>query len=173
MDSGNAFVVISHLAPDHTSLLSSILQRSTSMNVSEAVDGEAVKANSIYTIPPNKEMTIEGGVLRLSPPEEARGHRMPINLFYSSLAKDLKEKAVGIILSGTGTDGTLGLGEILKNGGTSFVQIPSTARYDGMPTSAIQAGYAKAVMAVEEMGEALVSVLGKKKSSHDEALIPI
>ena len=164
--------MISHLAPDHESLLSSILQRSTSLNVSEAVDGEAVKANSIYIIPPNKEMTIVGGVLRLSPPEEARGHRMPINLFYASLAKDLKEKAVGIILSGTGTDGTLGLGEILKHGGTSFVQLPATARYDGMPTSAIQAGYAKAVMTVEEMGEALVGVLGKKKASHDEVIPP-
>ena len=171
-DSGNAFVVISHLAPDHASLLSDILQRSTSMVVSEAIDGMHVMANCIYIIPPNKEMTIYGGVLHLAPPGMARGHRMPIDLFFSSLANDLKEKAVGIILSGTGTDGTLGLGEILKNGGTSIVQTPTTARYDDMPTSAIAAGYARAVLPVEKMSEALLHRPVKKGSSQADRIPP-
>ena len=170
VNTGSAFVVISHLSPDHESLLSDILQRSTAMDVSEAVDGMPVKANFVYIIPPNKEMTISGGVLMLTPPGEARGHRMPIDLFFSSLAKDLKEKAVGIILSGTGTDGTFGLGEILKNGGTSIVQTPSTARYDGMPTSAIQAGFASVVLPVEEMPEALAAPPSRKNSRQDESI---
>ncbi|MDO9053970.1 MAG: chemotaxis protein CheB [Gallionella sp.] len=157
--SGMAYVLVSHLDPSHASILTEILQRSTSMPVLEVQDQMAVQADHVYVIPPNRDMAIFHGVLQLSVPEKARGLRMPIDAFLRSLAEDMGERAVGIILSGTGTDGTLGLRAILGAGGVSLVQEPESAKYDGMPESAINAGYATQVLPVEKMPEALMSGL--------------
>lgn len=156
-DSGMAFVLVSHLDPSHESILTEILQRSTAMPVIEAHDQLVVSPNAVYVIPPNREMAILNGALQLSVPERPRGQRMPIDTFLRSLAQDQAENAVGIIFSGTGTDGTLGLRAILGGGGISLVQKPDTARYDGMPSSAIQAGYASHVLPVEEMPAVLLA----------------
>jgi two-component system CheB/CheR fusion protein len=154
-DSGMAFVLVPHLDPGHDSILTEILQRSTTMPVVEAQDQMTVVPNTVYVIPPNRDMAIFHGTLQLSVPERPRGHRMPIDTFLRSLAEDQGEQAIGVILSGTGTDGTLGLRAILGAGGVSFVQEPATAKYDGMPASAIRAGYATYVVPVEKMPEAL------------------
>ncbi|MEI8029605.1 MAG: chemotaxis protein CheB, partial [Comamonadaceae bacterium] len=151
VDSGLAFVLVPHLDPGHESLLTEILQRSTSMPVVQAIDQVAVAPNHVYVIPPNREMAILSGVLQLSVPEQVRGQRMPIDGFLRSLAEDQAERAIGIILSGTATDGTLGLRAILGAGGVCMVQEPATAKYDGMPQSAINAGYATHILPVEQM----------------------
>ena len=152
-----AFVLVSHLDPSHASILTEILQRSTTMPVIEIQDQMKVAPNSVYVIPPNRDMAIFHGTLQLNVPDQPRGQRMPIDAFLRSLAEDQGERAIGIILSGTGTDGTLGLRAILGAGGVSLVQEPATAKYDGMPNSAINAGYATHVLAVEKMPEALLS----------------
>ena len=156
-DSGMAFVLVPHLDPDHASMLTQILQRSTAMPVVEAQDRMAVKPNGVYVIPPNRDMAILHGALQLCVPEQPRGHRMPIDAFLRSLAEDQGDRAVAVLLSGTGTDGTLGLRAILGAGGVSFVQEPTTAKYDGMPASAIQAGYATYVLPLGKMSQALVA----------------
>ncbi len=158
-DSGMAFVLVQHLDPDHPSLLTEILQRATAMPVTEAQDQVVVMPNTVYIIPPNRDMVIFHGTLQLSVPEKPRGQRMPIDAFLRSLAEDQGEKAIGIILSGTGTDGTLGLRAIVGAGGISLVQEPTSAKYDGMPASAIGAGYATHVMPVDKMAEALRAVV--------------
>jgi len=156
-DSGMAFVLVQHLDPNHASLLTEILQRTTTMTVVEALDQIPVEPNCVYVIPPNRDMAIFHGKLQLSVPNEPRGQRMPIDAFLRSLAEDQQENATGIILSGTGTDGTLGLRAILGAGGVTLAQEPATAKYDGMPTSAIQAGYATHVLPVDKMPEALLA----------------
>jgi two-component system CheB/CheR fusion protein len=155
---GMAFVLVPHLDPSHVSLLTEILQRATAMPVHEALDQMAVEANHVYIIPPNREMAILGGVLQLSVPEQVRGQRMPIDGFLRSLADDQGEHAIGIVLSGTATDGTLGLRAILGAGGVCMVQEPSSAKYDGMPLSAINAGYATHILPVEQMPAMLLKV---------------
>ena len=153
--SGMAFVVLQHLDPTHSSILTEILQRSTSMPVAEALDQVDVKPNHVYVIPPNREMGITHGVLNVSLPKKPRGLHMPIDSFFRSLAEDKAEFSVGIVLSGTGSDGTLGLRAIHGAGGLCLVQDPATAKYNGMPGSAIQAGFATQVLAVEAMPRAL------------------
>jgi two-component system CheB/CheR fusion protein len=152
---GLAFVLVPHLAPSHVSMLTEILQRSTKMAVIEAQDQVKVEPNCVYIIPPNREMAIFHGKLQLSAPTLPHGQRMPIDGFLRSLAEDQNENAIGIILSGTGSDGTLGLRAIYGAGGICFVQDPTTAKYDGMPTSAIKAGYVSKVLPVGKMAEAL------------------
>ena len=155
--SGLAFVLVSHLDPGHVSILTEILQRSTAMPVLEAQDQMVVVPDTVYVIPPNRDMAIFRGALQLSVPEEPRGQRMPIDAFLRSLAEDQGERAVGIVLSGTGTDGSLGLRAVLGAGGVTLVQEPGTAKYDGMPSSAIKAGYATHVLPVEKMPAALIA----------------
>lgn len=154
-DSGMAFVLVPHLDPSHSSLLTEILQRATTMSVAEALDQIAVEPNRVYIIPPNRDMEIFHGELQLSVPTEPRGHRLPIDNFLRSLAEDQQENAIGIILSGTGTDGTLGARSIYGAGGITLAQEPSTAKYDGMPTSVIHAGYATHILPADKMWEAL------------------
>jgi len=156
-DSGMAFVLVQHLDPTHASILTTILQRSTAMPVLEARDQMAVEPNHVYVIPPNRDMAIFHGVLHLMMPDEPRGLRMPIDGFLRSLAEDQGARAIGIILSGTGTDGTLGLRAIVGAGGISLVQEPSDAKYDGMPTSAIRAGYVTHVLPVGRMPQVLIT----------------
>jgi two-component system CheB/CheR fusion protein len=161
--SGMAFVLVQHLDPAHASMLTSILQRCTSMHVVEVTDNLRVAPEVVYVIPPNRDMVIYNGCLQLSVPEQPYGHRLPIDSFLRSLAEDQAERAIGIILSGTGTDGTLGLRTILGAGGLTIVQDPATAKYDGMPTGAIRAGCASLVLPVEKMPEALLN--GKRALS--------
>ncbi|MDP1596054.1 MAG: chemotaxis protein CheB [Methylotenera sp.] len=158
-DCGMAFVLIQHLDPSHGSILTEILQRSTQLPVVEAQDQMQVAPNTVYVIPPNRDMAIFHGKLQLSVPNEPRGQRMPIDTFMRSLAEDMGERAIGIVLSGTGTDGTLGLRTIIGAGGISLVQKPESAKFDGMPTSAIQAGYASYILPAEEMPQQLMGDL--------------
>jgi len=155
-ESGMAFVLVSHLDPGHNSMLSDILQRVTTMPVQEVQDQTKVLPNNVYTIPPNKDMTIFHGTLNLSVPEHARGLRLPIDSFFRSLAEDQGERAICVILSGSGSDGTLGLRAIHGAGGISFVQEPATAKYEGMPTSAVQSGLASYVLPVDQITAQLV-----------------
>jgi len=156
-DSGMAFILITHLDPDHPSMMTEILQRITEMPVHEAQDQMAVMPNHVYVIPPNRDMSIFHGILHLSVPENPRGLRMPIDFFLRSLAEEQGERAIGVILSGNGSDGTLGLRAIHGAGGITFVQEPSSARYDGMPVSAIRSGLAAYILPVEKMPEQLMS----------------
>jgi two-component system CheB/CheR fusion protein len=135
-----AVVVIQHLDPKHGSLTTDILSRTSPMPVAEAVDGIPVEPDHIYVIPPNRMLRILGGVLKLSPRIESRGQHLPINVFFQSLADDRKNQAIGVVLSGIATDGTVGLSAIKKEGGLTFAQDPKTAQYDGMPRSAIFSG---------------------------------
>jgi len=172
-DSGVAFVLVQHLDPDHPSMLTEILQRATAMPVTEARDQIAVMPNNVYIIPPNRDMAIFHGALQLSVPDKPRGQRMPIDAFLRSLADDQGENAIGIILSGTGTDGTLGLRAILGAGGVSLVQEPTSAKYDGMPASAIGAGYATHVMTPDTMPEALQAVVRRLAVAPQQAPSPV
>ncbi|MBA3034565.1 MAG: PAS domain-containing protein [Gammaproteobacteria bacterium] len=156
-DSGLAFVLVPHLDPGHASILTDILQRSTVMPVVEVADQMVVQPNQVHIIPPNRDMAIFHGTLQLSVPESPRGQRMPIDSFLRSLAEDQGERAIGIILSGTGTDGTLGLRAILGAGGITLVQDPVTAKYDGMPASAIHSGYATHSLPADKMSAVLLS----------------
>jgi two-component system CheB/CheR fusion protein len=156
-DCGMAFVLIPHLDPGHASMLSDILQRNTTMPVHEAVDQSKVQPDHVYIIPPAKDMAIFHGVLQLSDPEHARGLRLPIDSFFRSLAEDQGERSICVILSGSGSDGTLGLRAIHGAGGVSFVQEPATAKYDGMPRSAVQSGLATYVLPVDKITGQLVA----------------
>ncbi|MCX7140242.1 MAG: PAS domain-containing protein [Proteobacteria bacterium] len=165
-DTGMAFVLVPHLDPGHESLLTEILQRATAMPVVQVLDQTRVEADHVYVIPPNREMGILNRVLQLSMPELARGQRMPIDAFLRSLAEDQAERAIGIILSGTASDGTLGLRAILGAGGICMVQEPSTAKYDGMPQSAIAAGYVTHILPVEKMPAMLQEVASRSAFRH-------
>lgn len=156
LETGLAFVLVQHLDPNHESLMADLLAKYTAMSVAQAVDGLHVTPNHVYVIPPNHYLSMQDGVLHLSPPTERRGMRMPIDYFLRSLAEELGEKAICVILSGTGSDGTLGLREIKGRGGMTMVQEPATAQYGGMPHSALATGLVDYRLAVENMPQALV-----------------
>lgn len=156
-DSGMAFVLVSHLDPDRKSMLGELLQRRTRMPVLEAQEGAVVQPNHVYVTPPNRYLTIEKRALRLAVPQETRGMRMAVDHFLRSLAHDQGEHAIGIILSGNGSDGTLGVRTLNGAGGIALVQDPATARYEGMPRNAIATGLADYVLPVEQMPETLIS----------------
>ena len=139
-DPGMAFVLVQHLAPDHSSILAELIQRSTRMKVFEVVDGMAVQMNCTYIIPPNCDMAFLNGTLQLLKPAAPRGHRLPIDFLFRSLAQDQRERAIGIVLSGTGSDGTLGVRAIKAEGGMVMVQNPDSCEFDGMPRSALATG---------------------------------
>jgi len=155
-DSGIAFVLVPHLDPNHESLMVELLARRTAMPVVEAAEGMAVLANHVYIIPPNKYMTMSGGVLRLTGPVERGDWQTSIDVFLRALADDQQEKAICIILSGTGSHGSLGLKAIKAQGGLTIVQDPGTAEYKHMPQSAVATGLADYVLPVEQMPEALI-----------------
>jgi two-component system CheB/CheR fusion protein len=150
-NSGMAFVIVQHLDPTHKGILVELLQRGTSMQVFQIKDRMRVKANCVYVIPPNKDLSILRGVLHLLDPLAPRGLRLPIDLFFRALAEDQQEHSIGVILSGMGTDGTLGLRAIKEKGGSVFVQSPETAKFDGMPHSAIDAGLADVISAAQDL----------------------
>lgn len=138
--SGLAFIVVQHLDPTHKALLAELLQRVTEMPVREATRDLRVEPNCVYVIPPNTELSVVAGVLKLRPPVEPRGMRLPINALFSSLASEQGERAIAVLLSGMGSDGTIGMQAIKAAGGLTAVQQPETAEFDMMPKSAIAAG---------------------------------
>ena len=162
-DSGMAFVLLQHLDPTHESLMVELLARHTTMNVVQIENDMPVEPDHIHVIPPNTSLTIRNGVLLLGKAVEHRGMRMPVDYFFMSLAEDQQENSICIILSGTGSDGTLGLKEIKARGGLSMVQEPETAQYDGMPRSAIATGLADYVLPVEQMPAALASYVSHSR----------
>jgi chemotaxis response regulator CheB len=127
-DTGLAFVLVSHLDPTHKGIMPELLQRVTTMEVQQAKDGMKVQPNSVYVIPPNKDMSILHGTLQLLEPSMPRGLRMPIDFFFRNLAEDQKAKSIGIIFSGMGTDGTLGLKAIKEKLGVVMIQDPGSAK---------------------------------------------
>lgn len=156
-DPGMAFVLVQHLAPDHKSLLTELIQRSTQMKVYEVEDGMVVQPNCAYIIPPGRDMAFMNGTLQLLEPIAPRGQRLPIDFFFRSLAQDQHDLAIGIVLSGTGSDGTLGLRAIKAEGGMAMVQSPDSAEYDGMPTSAIATGLVDYELAPSKMPAQLMA----------------
>jgi two-component system CheB/CheR fusion protein len=156
-DSGMAFVLIQHLDPTHESLTAELLGKHTKMPVRQVAGDVPVLANQVYVIPPNKYLSISKGILRLTPPQvERRAMRMPIDFFFRSLAEDQQERGIGILLSGTGTDGTLGLKEIKMVGGMAIAQDPRTIQHGGMPQSAIANDAVDHVLPVGKMPETLL-----------------
>lgn len=154
---GMAFVLVQHLSPDHVSLLAELVRRYTTMPVSEVTDGVEVKPNQVYIIPPNTDLELQDGSLRLTAPSARRGLRLPIDRFFRSLAREKRERAIGLVLSGTGMDGTLGVRAIKGEGGLTMAQTPETAAHDGMPRSAIATGMVDVVAAPSEMPHALTT----------------
>lgn len=152
-----AVVVIQHLAPLHESMLPELIGKASQMPVLEAVDGMVVEADYVYVLPPNKELTIVAGVLQLRPRNEAAPH-LPIDRFFRSLAQERKTNAVGIVLSGSGSDGALGLRAIKAGGGITFAQAPQTAQHDGMPAAAITTGCVDFVLTPRDIAVKLVAV---------------
>jgi chemotaxis protein methyltransferase CheR/two-component system CheB/CheR fusion protein len=166
-----AFVVIQHLDPNQKCIMPELLQRTTKMNVVQADNMMKIEPNCVYVIPPNKDLSVLHATLFLLEPLAARGLRLPINFFFKTLADDQQEYAVGIILSGMGSDGTLGLEAIKQNAGLSLVQSPESAKFDSMPQSAIHAGLADIVAPVQDLPKRLVALLEHTFSASLPAVI--
>jgi chemotaxis methyl-accepting protein methylase len=154
-----ALVIVQHLDPTHKGILPELLQRATEMKVIQVKDRTRVQPDCVYVIPPNKDMSILHGILHLFEPAAPRGLRLPIDFFLRSLALDQEERSIGVILSGMGSDGTLGLRAIKEHAGVVLVQKPDTAKFDGMPRSAIDAGLADIVAPVDELPGKLLAYL--------------
>jgi two-component system, chemotaxis family, CheB/CheR fusion protein len=165
-DTGMAFVLVQHLAPSHASALAEILSRATKMPVTEVRDEPIVEPNHVYVIPPDRSMIIVRGALQLFP-REGRGAPHPIDQFFRSLAVEQRHRAIGVVLSGTATDGTLGLGEIKAEGGITFAQ-DETAQHEGMPHSAIASGCVDFVLAPAEIARE-IALIGQHPYAVTEA----
>jgi two-component system CheB/CheR fusion protein len=157
--SGMAFIIVQHLDPTHKGIMAELLQRATGMKVVQVKDRTRVRPDCVYVIPPNKDMSILHGVLHLLEPAAPRGLRLPIDFFLRSLAQDRQEHSIGVILSGMGSDGTLGLRAIKEKAGVVLVQEPATAKFDGMPRSAVDAGLADIVAPVSELPGKIIAYL--------------
>src|SRR3954468_24686088 len=155
-ESGLAFVVVMHLSPDHESNLASILQARTSMPVTQVSEAVKVRPNHVYVIPPNHQLTFEDSTLHLMPPQQPLGRRVTIDLFFRTLAQAYGQRAVCVILSGTDSDGVIGLKHIRAQGGLTIVQDPNEAEYDSMPATAISTGMVDWVLPVSEMSAKLL-----------------
>jgi len=164
---GMAFVIVQHLDPTRKGLMPELLQRITRMKVMQVTDRTRVRPGCVYVIPPNKNMSILHGVLHLFEPSAKRGQRLPIDFFLSSLALDQQQKAIGVILSGMGSDGTPGLRDIKEKGGLAVAQEPSAAKFDSMPRSVIDAGLADIVAPADELPERIMAYL--ERPPHAEA----
>ncbi len=156
-DSGMAFVLVQHLAPDHTSILGELIRRFTRMPVYDVVDGMVIRRNSIYIIPPNTDLALFHGRLHLLAPITPRGIHLPIDHFFRSLAQDKGEAAICIVFSGAGSDGTLGVRAVKEVGGMVMVQTPESAEYESMPRNALATGLVDYVLPPEEMPAQLLA----------------
>ncbi|QPC88836.1 PAS domain-containing protein (plasmid) [Mesorhizobium sp. NBSH29] len=167
-DCGCAFVVVLHLDPKRESELARVLGARTAMPVVQVKDGMRLAPDHVYVIAPDSDLTVREGALHMAKPVAPRGHGHPVDVLFSSLAKDQRERAIAIVLSGTGSNGTEGLKEIRAEGGMSLVQAPETAKFDGMPRSAISAGMADHILAPEKMPEILLAYI-----RHDYISAPV
>ncbi len=172
-----AYVLVQHLDPSHESVLTELLAKATEMPVRQVTDATPVEPNHAYVIPPNVDMIIAQGILRLTPRTETHGHHMPIDRFLRSLAEDQRSNAIGIILSGTASDGTLGLAAIKAEGGITFAQDEKSAKFDGMPQSAIAAGCVDFVLPSDAIARELARIrahpyLATSSSSRTAELVP-
>ena len=156
-DPGMAFVLVQHLAPDHRSILSELIRRCTRMQVFEVEDGMPVQINCVYIIPPNRDMAFLHGTLQLLEPAAPRGQRLPIDFLFRSLAVDQREHAIGVVLSGTGSDGTLGIRAIKGEGGMAMVQNAQSCEFEGMPRSVIATGLVDYELPPAEMPAQLIA----------------
>jgi two-component system, chemotaxis family, CheB/CheR fusion protein len=175
-DTGLAFVVIQHLSPDFRSMMDELLARHTSMRIHRVEDGMLLEQDSVYLIPPKKEMIVSDGRLLLTDKDPSQAMSLPIDLFFRSLAQDAGNRAVGIVLSGTGSDGSRGIRGIHEAGGLVMVQSEESALFDGMPRSAIETGVADLVLPPQAMPEALLKLLGhpegEGRGQAEEGLAP-
>ncbi|HEX5085443.1 MAG TPA: chemotaxis protein CheB [Blastocatellia bacterium] len=157
-DTGMGFVVVQHLAPNHESVLTEILSRAIKMPVTEVRDGMPVEPDHVYVIPPDTNMAILHGRLNLMPRANVVGQHMPIDYFLRTLAQDQGASAIGVILSGTASDGAQGLAAIKGEGGITFAQDPESAKYDGMPRAAIAAGVVDFILQPEGIALELAGI---------------
>ena len=171
-DPGMAFVLVQHLDPNHKSILTDLIRRYTRMQVFEVEDGMVVQPNCAYIIPPNRDMAFLNGSLQLLEPASPRGQRLPIDFFFRSLAQDQRERALCIVLSGTGSDGTLGVRAIKGEGGMVMVQNSASTEYDGMPRSALATGLVDYELPPSEMPAQLIAYVDQAfgKSPHSVTL---
>ncbi len=162
IDSGLAYIVVQHLDPTQKAVLVQLLQKVTQLQVQEVTSSMVIEPNHVYVIPPNKELSIAEGRLMLRPPSEPRGLRLPINVLFSSMAQSLGSQAIGVVLSGMGSDGTQGLRAIQAVGGLTLVQEPASAQFDAMPTSAIAAQCVDIVAKPDEMPSRIALTLSQQ-----------
>src|SRR5262249_49487237 len=148
-----AFVFVQHLSPQHESALPTLLSAKTHLPVVQATDGALIEANRVYVMPPNVHMEVVEGRLNLLPRPHDRSQFTPIDFFFESLARWAQERAIGIILSGTASDGAIGIREIKAVGGITVAQAPESAKYDGMPRAAIATGMIDLVLPPKEIAE--------------------
>jgi two-component system CheB/CheR fusion protein len=167
-----AFVLVQHLAPEHTSILASLIQKYTEMEVFEVEDGVVVRPNCVYIIPPGFDMALLNGTLQLLEPTKSPGHRMTIDFFFSSLAQDQRERSIGIILTGTGSDGTQGIRAIKSEGGMVMVQEPTSAEYDSMPRSAVATGLVDYELPISEIPLQLMNYVSHTLGNSHPSLHP-
>ena len=156
-DSGMAFVLVQHLDPSHESMMAKLLAKHTAMPIIQVDDATVIEPNTVYMIPPNKFIRIQGNGLFLDQPVRRRGVRLPIDYFFASLADERHERAVGVVLSGTGSDGADGLRRIKAEGGMTIAQQLEDAEFDGMPSASVATGVVDRVLAIEDMAETLVA----------------
>ncbi|WP_018016069.1 chemotaxis protein CheB [Teredinibacter turnerae] len=168
-DTGACFIVVQHLSPDFKSMMLELLSKHTSMRILNVKDGMEVDANCIYLIPPKKNMMVSHGRLRLSEKTPESGLSLPIDIFFRSLAEDQQHKAIGIILSGTGTDGSRGIKSLKEAGALVIAQEPQSAKFDGMPNSAINTGLVDLILRPEDIGDQLAAFIQHPLVSGDSS----
>jgi two-component system CheB/CheR fusion protein len=167
-NSGLAYVVVQHLSPEHESSLADILSRATTLPVVTVTEGQRVERDHVYVIPPGASLIVEAGSFRLVPFDQ-KGVRLLVNAFLTSLAEDQRENAVGIVLSGTGSDGALGIAAVKRHGGRTFAQLPSDARYESMPAAAIATGMVEQVLPAGEIPAALAELAAERRRHPPES----
>ena len=161
-DSGMAFIVVTHLDPTHVSLLPELIQKTSQMQIHQAEDGMKIESNHVYVSPPNRDLAVLHNTIQLIEPIESHGFRLPIDFFFKSLAADKRNKAISIILSGMGSDGTSGLKAVKSELGLVIVQNPISAKFNNMPLSAIATGLVDYVLAPEDIPEQLLNYTYKR-----------
>ncbi len=157
-----SFIVVSHLDPNHISIMPELIQKSTKMKLFQAEDGMVLEPNHVYVAPANRDLAIFNGTIQLIEPIEAHGFRLPIDFFFKSLSEDLGEKAICIVLSGMASDGSQGLKAVKSELGMVMVQDPKSAKFDGMPSSAIKTGLADYILPPEDMPAHLIKYASQK-----------
>ena len=165
----NAYVVIQHLSPDYKSMMGELLKKNTNLPIREVKDGKKIKQGHIYLIPPANNLTYENNKLHLVEKPKDQSLNLPIDLFFESLSRQKKEKAIAVILSGTGSDGTRGVRAIKERDGMVMVQDPEEAKFDGMPQSAINTGLVDYVLPVSSMAQELKNFIDAPSVFHFKA----